>query len=126
VSGLLTNTFGSRTYPVAYTYDAQGRVKTMTTWTSYAGPSGAATTPWNYDLYRGWLTNKVYADGKGPIYSNTPAGRLATRLWTRGTNTTYSYNLTGDFAGITYNVGATSSLTYGYVRRGRQTSTVQA
>jgi YD repeat-containing protein len=31
VTGLLTNTFGSRTYPVAYTYDAQGRMKTMKT-----------------------------------------------------------------------------------------------
>ncbi len=31
VTGLLTNTFGSRTYPVAYTYDAQGLMKTMKT-----------------------------------------------------------------------------------------------
>src|SRR5437016_4684165 len=125
LTGLLTNTFGSRTYPVAYTYDAQGRVKTMTTWTSYTGSTGAATTTWNYDQYRGWLTNKSYADGSGPVYSNTPAGRLSARLWARGTNTSYSYNLAGDLSGVTYNDGATSSLTYGYDRRGRQTSTVQ-
>ena len=36
--------------------------------------SGTATTSWHYDVYRGWLTNKVYADGKGTIYTNTAAG----------------------------------------------------
>src|SRR6267142_2087561 len=58
--GQLTNTFGSRTYPVAYTFDAQGRMKTMKTWQSYAANSGAAVTTWKYDAYRGWLTNKTY------------------------------------------------------------------
>jgi YD repeat-containing protein len=52
-SGLLYQTSGSRTYPVRYTYDPQGRVKTMTTWTSFSGNAGTALTTWNYDPYRG-------------------------------------------------------------------------
>ena len=45
-AGQLKKTYGSRTYPVEYTYDAQGRMKTMTTW-SNSPPAGAATTAWN-------------------------------------------------------------------------------
>ena len=37
----------------------------------------------------GLVTNKVYADGKGPKYTYTPDGKLATRTWARGTVTTY-------------------------------------
>ena len=59
-TGLLGETYGSRTYPVQYTYDAQGRVKTMTTWQNFASQTGAATTAWNYDQYRGFLTGKIY------------------------------------------------------------------
>ena len=65
-NGLLQETYGSRTYPVQYTYDYAGRMKTMTTWTNFATSGGAAVTTWNYDAYRGFLTNKAYADGKGP------------------------------------------------------------
>ena len=125
VTGLLTNTFGSRTYPVAYTYDTQGRMKTMTTWTSFANSLGAATTTWNYDGYRGWLTNKAYADGKGPAYGYTGAGRLASRLWARGTNTVYAYNNAGDLSSVTYSDGVTPNLSYGYDRRGRPISVTQ-
>jgi RHS repeat-associated protein len=126
VTGLLTNTCGSRTYPVAYTYDAQGRMLTMTTWTNYAAGSGAATTTWNYDLYRGWLTNKTYAGGAaGPLYGYTAAGRLASRTWARGTNTTYTYNNAGDLGGVAYNDGTTPALAYGYDRRGRLTGVTQ-
>ena len=125
LTGLLTNTFGSRTYPVAYTYDAQGRMKTMTTWTAFANSLGAATTIWNYDGYRGWLTNKAYADGKGPAYGYTAAGRLASRLWARGTNTVYAYNNAGDLASVTYNDNATPNLSYAYDRRGRPITVIQ-
>jgi len=53
---------------------------------------------WLYDAHRGWLTNKVYADGKGTHYGYTDAGRLSFRVWARGTNTTYAYNPYGDLA----------------------------
>jgi len=123
LTGLLTNSLGSRTYPVAYAFDAQGRLKTMTTWTNY--PSGnTAVTTWNYDSCRGWLTNKSYADGTGPIYGYSPAGRLASRLWARGTNTVYSYNNAGDLAAITYS-DATPGVTNTYDRRGRQATIAQ-
>lgn len=120
VTGLLTNTFGSRTYPVAYSYDAQGRMKAMKTWQNFAANSGTAITTWNYDIYRGWLTNKTYDGGAaGPTYTYTMAGRLATRLWARGTNTTYSYNYAGDLMRVDYS-DSTTDLGYGYDRRGRQ------
>ena len=100
-NGLLKRTYGSRTYPVGYGYDPQGRMKTMTNWTTFAA-AGERVTTWNYDLYRGWLTNKTYADGQGPIYSNTPAGRLARRTWVRGITTDYAYNEAGDLETVNY------------------------
>ena len=36
----------------------------------------------DYDT-TGLVTNKVYADGKGPRYDYTPDGKLATRIWAR-------------------------------------------
>ena len=59
LTGLLKKRYGSRQYPVEYSYDAQGRLKTMTTWKNFAGSDGAAVTTWNYDSYRGWLTVSV-------------------------------------------------------------------
>jgi len=35
LTGELKRNYGSRTYPVGYSYDAQGRLKTMTNWTAY-------------------------------------------------------------------------------------------
>ena len=118
-NGLLHKIYGSRTYPVQYTYDAQGRMLTMTTWTNFAASSGAAVTMWNYDGYRGFLTNKVYADGKGPLYAYTAAGRLNTRTWARGITTTYSYDHAGGLSMVNYS-DSTSALVYGYDRMGRQ------
>jgi YD repeat-containing protein len=63
--GELVRTVGSRTYPVGYAYDAQGRLKQMTNWSTYPS-TGARVTTWNYHPERGWLTNKAYPDGLGP------------------------------------------------------------
>ena len=125
-SGLREQTYGSRTYPVSYTYDAQDRVQTMTTWRNTAVTNTAAVTTWSYDPYRGWLTGKSYNNGQtaGPTYSNTPGGRLATRTWARGIQTTYGYNNAGDLASVSYSGGATN-LSYNYDRRGRQTAVTQ-
>jgi hypothetical protein len=79
-TGLLQKTWGSRIYPVEYTYDAQGRMRTMKTWQSFAGNAGTATTRWNYDGYRGWLASKDYPDPstgqpqpkKAPAVPRTP------------------------------------------------------
>jgi len=120
-NGLLQETYGSRTYPVQYTYDYAGRMKTMTTWTNFATSSGTATTTWNYDPYRGWLAGKVYADGEGPTYYYTPAGRLINRLWARGILTTYSYDSAGTLKGVGYS-DSTPGVSYTFDRLGRQTS----
>ncbi|MEI6785350.1 MAG: type IV secretion protein Rhs, partial [Verrucomicrobiota bacterium] len=123
--GQMTNTCGSRNYPVCYTFDYAGRMATMTTWTNYASAIGAATTTWNYDSQRGWLNNKRYNDGTGPDYSYTAAGRLRTRAWARqlwlGTRvtTTNTYNNAGDLGSITYNDSATPGVTNTFDRLGR-------
>ncbi|HEY5910877.1 MAG TPA: RHS repeat-associated core domain-containing protein [Verrucomicrobiae bacterium] len=142
--GLPQRTSGSRTYPVEYTYDAQGRLRTQKTWQDFANDSGVALTRWNYDPHRGWLASKDYCDpatgslasegSTGPIYSNSPAGRLRTRTWKRlGNNsqpivTTYSYGFDGtakhgDLTGITYSANdpaGTPNVSFDYDRLGRR------
>ena len=151
VTGLLTNTSGSRTYPVAYTYDYAGRMKTMKTWTNYSS-GNAATTTWNYNPYRGWLDSKDYpeADGNppttigttGPTYEYTPGGRLSKRTWRRtgtggqrlvtnykyGFNDAASNNEYGELTEVSYDYDpqSTPAITYTYDRQGRQTTIVQS
>jgi RHS repeat-associated protein len=132
VNGLLTNTSGSRTYPVAYSYDYAGRLKTMTTWRDAANSGTAAITTWNYDTNRGWLASKQYADGNGPSYTYTAGGRLKTRVWSRGVTTTYTYGYSpgasggdfGDLLSVSYSNDpqSTPAVSYGYDRLGRVSS----
>ena len=94
-TGQLKKSSGSRAYPIEYTYDPQGRVKTLKTWQDFAGSSGTATTTWNYHSQRGWLDNKRYHDNYGPDYAYSAAGRLQTRTWARGSprlTTSYAYS----------------------------------
>lgn len=103
----LKKTSGSQTYPVEYTYDLHGRMKTMTTWQNATSSAGAAITTWNYDVQRGWLAQKLYADSTGPAYDYTPAGRLLTRTWVRTVSsvplaTTYAYNNAGELNSTDY------------------------
>ena len=126
-SGELFSTYGSRTYPVSYDYDTQGRMTTMTNWSD----AGELVTTWQYDAYRGFVTNKLYPGAvQGPSYDYTPAGRLQTRLWARGNPriaTAYSYNAAGELSGVTYTNGptVTTNLTYLHDRRGRLNTVVQ-
>ena len=121
-------TYGSRTYPVGYTYDAQGRKQTMTTWTNFSSGQGAAVTTWNYDQYRGWLTNKTY-DGStpGPTYQYTAAGRLSARFWARGVITTYLYDTAGGLTNVAYSNDPqnTPAVAYAYDRLGRRQTVVR-
>ena len=55
----IQSTYGSRMYPVGYSYDAQNRMLSMTNWTNFATSGGPRVTTWSYDAYRGFLTNKV-------------------------------------------------------------------
>lgn len=120
-TGELGLQFGSRTYPVGYGYDYAGRMKTMTNWSSFSTLGGARVTTWNYDDFRGWLTNKGYADGKGPFYTYTSAGRLAARVWVRGVTASYAYDGTGSLTNIVYS-DLTPGVTNIYDRLGRLSS----
>jgi RHS repeat-associated protein len=124
-TGQIKRTWGARTYPVEYTYDTQGRMKTMTTWQDFAGTGGDAVTTWNYDSQRGWLNNKRYDDNKGPSYTYTDAGRLETRTWQRGIVTTYGYTNAGDLHTFTYS-DSTPSVTHAYYRDGKPNTTTDA
>jgi len=85
---------GVRTNPVKYDYDYAGRLKSMTTWQDYSGEQGRAETTWERDK-RGQVIHKKYADGMGPRYTYTRAGRLASRTWARGIVTEYDYDAAG-------------------------------
>ena len=76
-------------------------------------------TRWLRDEATGLVTNKVYADGKGPRYTYTPDGRLATRIWARGIVTTYSYDDNGSLTNTVYSDG-TPTISLAYNRAGRQ------
>jgi RHS repeat-associated protein len=117
-TGLIKKVSGARTYPVEYTYDSQGRLKTLKTWQNYAGNTGIATTTWNYTPARGFLLNKRYQDNTGPSYTYKPSGRLETRTWARGIVTTYTYTPAGDPSGWSYS-DATQSVAIAYDRAGR-------
>ena len=92
---------GGATYPVRYAYDGFNAMTNMTTYRAESLQSGDTTT-WLYDEATGLLTNKVYADGKGPAYTYTPDGKLATRTWARGIVTGYSYDGWGNLTNTVY------------------------
>jgi RHS repeat-associated protein len=114
--GRVIATWGA-TYPVAYAYDAYGRMVVMATFRVEGGAGDQ--TQWLYDEATGLLTNKVYADGKGPSYSYTPDGQLATRTWARGVTTTYAYATDGAMTNIAYSDG-TPAVSFTLDRLGRQ------
>jgi hypothetical protein len=76
---------------------------TLTTWAAFGSGSGAATTTWNFDQYRGWLNSKTSSGGvAGPSYTYTSAGRPKTRVWARNVTTTYSYDNAGRLFATSY------------------------
>ena len=77
-------------------------------------------TTWLRDEATWLVTNKVYADGKGPRYDYTPDGKLATRTWARGIVTTYIYNDNGALTNTVYSDG-TPTISLAYNRAGQQT-----
>ena len=133
--GRVVGTWGA-TYPVLYDYDDYGRMSAMYTLrdneiganTSYSGfrsqISGFDKTSWFYDEATGLLTNKQDAAGKGPVYTYTPDGLLATRTWARlkdGNSlvTTYTYDpITRELTNTDYSDN-TPDVGYTYDRMGR-------
>jgi RHS repeat-associated protein len=128
------------TYPVAYEYDLAGRMTSMYT---YRGTNETAfvnairqsdinairqlsdRTQWLYEPVTGLLTNKLYADGKGPAYTYTTGGRLQTRTWARGVVTAYGYDSLGQLVSVQYSDG-TPAVTNTYDRLGRKLSSITA
>ena len=105
---------GGATYPVRYTYDIFGNKTSMMTYRNESlGPDSGDITTWLYDEASGAMTNKVYADGKGPTYSYTPNGKLSRRIWARGIVTDYLSDGWGNQTNIVYSDNTpTVSLTY--------------
>ncbi len=114
--GRVTNTWGAA-YPVAYEYDAYGRMAAMKTWRDTNGVPDV--TRWNYDEATGLLTNKVYADNQGPAYEYDAIGRLAKRIWARSVETEYAYDVVGQLTNINYS-DSTPDVVFTYDRLGRQ------
>ena len=122
------------TYPVWYEYDVHGRmIKIATTRNTTLDPATVDSledpsldvTQWNYDPATGLLVQKLYDDGKGPSYTYSPDGKLATRTWARGVVTEYGYDALGSLLSVNYS-DATPDVTYTYDRIGRQLSAIAA
>ena len=124
------------TYPVDYTYDVYGNKVSMTTYRNESdvpmvggdvpgAPHAGDTTRWLYDEPSGCVTNKVYADGKGPSYTYTPDGKLSRRIWARGIITDYTYDSAGQLVSTTYS-DATPTITMAYDRVGNLVSATTA
>ena len=110
------------TYPVRYTYDIFGNKTSMTTFREGFVPDASSsgdTTTWLYDIASGAMTNKVYADGKGPSYAYAPDGKLSQRTWARGIVTDYTYDNWGSLTNTVYSDG-TPTISLSYDALGRQ------
>ena len=110
------------TYPVDYTYDEFGNKVAMMCYRE-EGTGNGDITRWFYDEATGLVTNKVYADGKGPSYTYTPDGKLASRTWARGVVTTYTYDNSGALTNTVYS-DDTPTISMVYDRVGNMISAV--
>ena len=103
-----------------------GNKSTMMTYCKKSlGPDSGNVTTWLRYEASGCMTNKVYADGNGPVYTYTPNGNLATRIWARGIVTTYSYDGWNNLTNTAYSDG-TPSIALAYDAMGRQVSATAA
>jgi RHS repeat-associated protein len=116
LTGLIKKRSGSQVPTVDYTYDSQGRSKTMLT----TGQAGPATTTWSYQDTTGWLEGKLYPGGDTISYTHTDAGRRLTRNTGRGVQRTYGYDQGGRLTGIDYS-DTTPDVIYGLNRLGQVT-----
>ncbi len=115
--GQLTSQTGTGDYPVAYGYDAQGRLHTMTTY--YSAAAAPATTTWDYvSPALSWVLSKTDAGGKAVAYTYCMGGALKTRKWARSVSTTYLYDVYGRLNNINYS-DSTPDVTFVYDTAGR-------
>ncbi len=129
--GQVTEVGGSSQYPVEYGYDNFGRMTDL--YTLRGATNGWDRTQWLYDSATGLMTNKLYADNKGPSYTYTPSGKLQTRTWARTAGvspalpltTTYSYDTVGSLTNTVYS-DDTPSVSLEYNRLGQKTQVIDA
>ena len=80
--------YGTRTNPVKYEYDAQGRMIKMWTHKDFSGDPGSpgtgALTQWTYNQYTGSLKEKTDADSQDAVYTYTDGGRIDTKTQANG------------------------------------------
>lgn len=107
--GKLDSQSGDGAYPIEYTYNSLGLIKTMTT---HYGPGNAdAVTEWNYYPGSTKLASKTDASLHSVSYTYDHFGKLETRTWARleGGNpvvTQFKYDLLGQLRSITYPDGS--------------------
>jgi RHS repeat-associated protein len=133
--GSVRSVTGAQNYPVSYTYDYAGRMKTMTT---YRSETQSSITAWNYSTSTGLLLSKRYDSnpagtaGTGPTYEYTDGNRLWKRFWARpisesnstAVTTIYGYTA-GLLASVTYN-DDTPDLVFTHDRLGRVKTVIRA
>ena len=88
--------YGTRTNPVKFEYDAQGRMIKMWTYKDFSGdpdaPGTGALTQWTYNQYTGSLKEKTDADSQDTVYTYTDGGRIDTKTQANGAVTSYKYD----------------------------------
>ena len=104
-------------YPIDYVYDEYGRMCAMTTYRTADLAHGDVTT-WLRDESTGLVTNKIYADGKGPIYTYTLDGKPTRTIWARGAWFENVYDAQGRIVQVLHD-DATLDSTMEYDRLGR-------
>ncbi len=104
-AGELLAQWGTSANPRQYGYDAQGRLSELRTFR--AGTNGPAdVTTWRYDVARGWLAAKGYADGTTNAFEYSPNGELVRRVSARGVATDYAYDPAGALTNVAYSDGS--------------------
>lgn len=106
---------GGDTHPVRYAYGYEGQMKSLST--TRDGHT-QDTTRWTYDVARGLVTGKVYADGSEDSFAYDPDGRPLSVTNPDGSSYGYEY---GEFRDLERIVSADPSCRYGFVNddRGR-------
>ncbi|MBR1608285.1 MAG: RHS repeat protein, partial [Kiritimatiellae bacterium] len=115
--GRLASRRGPAAYPADFGYDDWGRLVSLSTYRA-SNLARPGTTRWLRDDATGLVTNKLYADGLGPIYDYTSDGRLSRRIWARGVATDYAYDTQGRLVARTYS-DSTPAVSLAYDRLGR-------
>ena len=108
---------GGDTYPVRYEYGYEGRTRSLST---TRDGHMQDTTRWTYDVSKGLVTGKTYADGSEDAFTYTSENLLQSVTNPDGSSYGYEY---GEFRDLERIVSADPSCRYGFANddRGRMT-----